>query len=81
MNQIQVTFLDRNRGGLAVQHSIREGMTFSEFFGSIGVDTDGQKIRVLRDGNMFTPATTEEVLESDRISCTPQKIEGAFPLE
>ena len=71
---MRVFFINNLGGGFADHLDIADGMTVGELFDSkVGGDANGFLIRVNR-----LPTTRDQVLqESDRISITPVRIEGA----
>ena len=71
---MKVTYLNNDGGGFANEVELDEGTTVSEFFsGEIGGGADNYLIRV----NRQTVNSGYVLVEGDRVTVTPTKIEGA----
>ena len=77
-NTITVTYLNRNGGGFAERHALPAKTAVKDFLAERGIDPEEFTIRIVRGATGgFTPAADEVLLDGDRISCVPLKIEGA----
>ena len=74
---ITVTYLNREGGGFSEHYEVPEGQTISEFLTARNVDSENMTIRIMRNGNPFTPSSTDTLQQGDRVSCVPLKVEGA----
>lgn len=75
---ITITYLNRNGGGFAERQTLPTGTTVKQFLEKRDIDADDYTIRIVRGSQGgFTPTADEPLLEGDRLSCVPLKIEGA----
>jgi sulfur carrier protein ThiS len=75
---MQVLFINNDGAGFADYVEIDHGTTVQEFFGQrlAHADPSSYLIRVNRQ-----PVAADQLLQDgDRVSITPSKIEGAFPV-
>lgn len=71
---MKVMYLNNDGGGFANEVEVDEGTTVSEFFNrEIGGGADNYLIRV----NRQTVNSGYVLIEGDRVTVTPTKIEGA----